>query len=280
MSVEGFCSVTSESTHELSDLLDVILVRYQYDFRAYARASLVRRVGQAVERMGLQSIEQLSSAVTDSPRAFTRLLDFLTIPYSDMFRDSAYYLALREHVIPVLATYPSLRVWIAGCSTGEEVYSLAIVLAEHELLARTTIYATDIHPGSIARASAGIFKIDRVRQFSENYRAAGGKGSLSDYFQAAHGAVVFDRELTRRVVFSDHSLATDSVFAEVQLVSCRNVLIYFNSELQNRALQLFRDSLCRRGFLGLGSRETLRFTSVASDFETVSVDARMFQRRG
>jgi chemotaxis protein methyltransferase CheR len=207
------------------------------------------------------------------------LLDYLTVPVSDMFRDPAYFLGLRQQVVPMLRTYPSIKVWVPGCSTGEEVYSLAILLREEGLLDRTIIYATDINPGTLRKAEAGVFDLDRVAGFTSNHRKSGASCSLSEYYTAAYGGAVFDKSLKRNVVFSDHSLATDSVFAEVQLISCRNVLIYFNRALQDRAVGLFRESLCRRGFLGIGARETLRFTSHADAFEAVSADDRIFQKR-
>ena len=212
------------------------------------------------------------------PRGFAELLPYLTVPVSDMFRDPVFFRALRERVVPVLRTYPSLKIWVAGCSTGEEVYSLAILLKEERLLDRTTIYATDINPDSLAKAQAGVYELSRVRQFTENHRLAGGTGSLSDSYSAAHGAARFHPSLRERVVFSDHSLATDSVFAEVQLVTCRNVLIYFNRTLQERVISLFKDALCHRGFLGLGSRESLRFTAQADAFEELARTARIYRK--
>jgi chemotaxis protein methyltransferase CheR len=191
---------------------------------------------------------------------------------SDLFRDPAYYLALRQRVLPVLATYPSLKIWVAGCGAGEELYSLAILLEEEGLLRRSLLYATDVNQEALRRAELGIYSLDRARAFSENYRLAGGKASLSDYYTSAYDGVVFERRLRENVVFSDHSLATDSVFAEVQLVCCRNVLIYFDAELKARAIALFRDALVRKGFLTLGARENLRFTPSAEDF--VEIDRR------
>jgi chemotaxis protein methyltransferase CheR len=268
----------TEREAELSLLLDTILQTYHYDFRHYAMASIRRRVAAGMQSMGVASIAALRERVSDDAQAFSTLLDFLTVPVSDMFRNPEYFLALRENVVPVLRTYPSLKLWVAGCSTGEEVYSLAILLHEEGLLERSLLYATDINPRSLARAEAGIYALERIKLFSENYRAAGGKGSLAEHYQATHGAALFDRRLRKRVVFSDHSLATDSVFAEVQLISCRNVLIYFDKALQERALGLFTDALCRRGFLGLGARETLRFTAHAPLFTEVAPDARIYQR--
>ncbi|HEX6243849.1 MAG TPA: protein-glutamate O-methyltransferase CheR [Polyangiales bacterium] len=259
-------------------LLDTILQTYHYDFRQYAMASVRRRVAAGMQSLGVHSVGELARLIAADAQAFSALLDFMTVPVTDMFRNPEYFLALREHVVPVLRTYPSLKLWVAGCSTGEEVYSLAILLHEEGLLERSLLYATDINPRALARAEAGIYALDRVKLFSENYRASGGRGTLSEHYQATHGAALFDRRLRKRVVFSDHSLATDSVFAEVQLVSCRNVLIYFDKGLQERALGLFSDALCRRGFLGLGARETLRFSRHAPDFQEVSAAARIYQR--
>lgn len=265
-------------TLEVRLLLEAIFHRYQYDFRDYAMASLKRRLSQAVERMGCRTISGLQERVLHEPQAFPELLRYLTVPVSDMFRDPTYFKALRESVLPVLRTYPSIKVWVAGCSTGEEVYSLAILLKEEGLLERTLLYATDINPESLETAQRGVYPLDRIRQFTENHRLSGGRGSLSDHYRAAHGMAMLDRSLKARVVFSDHSLTTDSVFAEVQLVSCRNVLIYFNRDLQDRVVGLFSDSLCRRGFLGLGARESLRFVSRGSEFAEVRPDVRVYRK--
>lgn len=264
---------------ELRLLLDAIYLKYHYDFRSYAMASLKRRVQGALARFGCETVSRLQERVLHDPTLFSALLDHLTVPVSDMFRDPAYYLALRRRVVPLLRTYPSLKVWVPGCSTGEEAYSLAIMLREEDLLFRTILYATDINPGSLERAEAGIFPLDRVAGFTRNHRQSGAACSLSEYYTAAYGRAVFDKSLKRHIVFSDHSLATDSVFAEVQLVSCRNVLIYFNRTLQDRAVGLFREALCRRGFLGIGARETLRFTGHADAFDTLSAEDRIYQKR-
>jgi chemotaxis protein methyltransferase CheR len=170
-------------------------------------------------------------------------------------------------------------VWVAGCGTGEEVYSLAILLREEGLLPRTLIYATDINPHTLQKAASGVYDVERIAGFTEAHRKSGGNSSLSDYYTAAYGRAVFDKSLREHIVFSDHSLATDSVFAEVQLVSCRNVLIYFNRDLQDRAVGLFRESLCRKGFLGIGSKETLRFSSHSDSFGELARDERIYQKR-
>ncbi|WP_163994599.1 CheR family methyltransferase [Pyxidicoccus caerfyrddinensis] len=263
---------------ELRLLLDAIYLKYHYDFRGYAMASLKRRMTLAASHFDCRTLSQLQDRLLHEPPLFPALLDYLTVQVSEMFRDPSYFRALRTSVVPFLGTYPSLKVWVAGCSTGEEVYSLAILLREEGLLERTLIYATDINTNALQKAEAGVYPVDRIATFTQNHAASGAPTSLSDYYTAAYGNAVFDRSLKKHIVFSDHSLATDSVFAEVQLLSCRNVLIYFNSELQERALGLFTESLCRKGFLGLGSRESLRFSQHASSFTAVAREDRIFQK--
>jgi chemotaxis protein methyltransferase CheR len=264
---------------ELRLLVDAIYLKYHYDFRGYASASLKRRVKTAMDRLECETASQLQDRILHDPQLFPTLLDSLTVQVSEMFRDPGYFRALRSEVVPLLRTYPSLKVWVAGCSTGEEAYSLAILLHEEGLLPRTLIYATDINPHALQKAEAGIYEVDRIAGFTENHRKSGGRTSLSDYYTAAYGRAVFDAALKRQIVYSDHSLATDSVFAEVHLVSCRNVLIYFNRELQDRAVGLFRDALCRRCFLGIGSKESLRFSTHADDFTDFVREQRIYQKR-
>ncbi len=265
---------------EMRLLLDAILGAYHYDFRGYSVASLKRRLGQAKDRFDCRSFSQLQDRVLHEPAVFRELLAYLTVQVSELFRDPAYFLALREKVVPHLKTYPSLKVWVAGCSAGEELYSLAILFREEGLEDRTLFYGTDINTEALKKAEAGVYEADRVPLFTENHRKAGGKSSLSDYYTAAYGAAVFDKTLRRRAVFSDHSLVTDQVFAEVQLVSCRNVLIYFDRELQDRAVGLFKDALVRKGFLGLGAKESLRFSAHAAAFSEFARDERIYQKRG
>jgi chemotaxis protein methyltransferase CheR len=264
---------------EMVLLVDAIYLKYHYDFRGYAAASLKRRLRSAMTHFGCVTLSQLQDRILHDATAFPALLDFMTVPVSDMFRDPAYFRALRELVVPVLRTYPSLKIWVAGCSTGEEVYSLAILLQEEGLLDRTLIYATDINPRVLEKAAAAVYDTDRIPGFTENHRRSGARVSLSEYYTAAYGRAVFDRALRRNVVFSDHSLATDSVFAEVQLVSCRNVLIYFDRQLQDRAVGLFRDSLCRKGYLGIGNRESLRLSQHGAAFDDVAHEERIYQKR-
>jgi chemotaxis protein methyltransferase CheR len=260
-------------------LIEAIYQVYHYDFRGYAAASLKRRLRTALVNFECQTLSQLQDRLINEPGFFGALLNFLTVPVSEMFRDPGYFRAIREQVVPLLRTYPSIKVWVAGCSTGEEVYSLAVLLHEEGLLERTLIYATDINPQSLQKAEAGVYDVERIAAFTNNHQRSGARSSLSDYYVAAYGRAVFDKALRRRIVFSDHSLATDSVFAEVQLISCRNVLIYFNRQLQDRALQLFREALCRKGFLGIGSKESVRFSSEAEAFEGFVSAERIFQKR-
>jgi chemotaxis protein methyltransferase CheR len=264
---------------ELASLLEAVHRRYHYDFRHYAGPTLRRRLTELMQRLRCQSLSALQEKVLREPDVFHELLKSVTIQVSSMFRDPSFYRALRENITPVLQTYPSLKLWIAGCSTGEELYSIAIVLHETGLLGRTLIYATDINAEALAKAEAGVYELDRMAQFSEAYLASGGQASLADYYTAAYGAAKLDPMLRKDVVFADHSLATDSVFSEVQLVSCRNVLIYFDRDLQGRAIGLFRDSLCRKGFLCLGSSETLRFASAAPEFVELDGRERIYQKR-
>jgi chemotaxis protein methyltransferase CheR len=263
---------------EIQLLLEAIYQRFHYDFRQYAIASVRRRLQQALSGMHCESVSRLQERILHDEHAFPRLLAYLTVQVTDLFRDPEFYLAVRQQVIPILATYPSLKLWVAGCSTGEEAYSYAILLAEEGLLERSLIYATDINDDSLRRAQAGIYGLDRLRQFTLNYRAAGGRGSLSDYYHADEHNAVMSPRLRRHITFADHSLATDSSFSEVQLVSCRNVLIYFDRALQDRALGLFADALCPRGFLCLGSKESVRFSAHTARFGELDVGQRIFRR--
>ena len=278
--VNAAVATESDVDIELALIVEAIYRKYHYDFRHYAEASLKRRLLAAMRRLDCATLSQLQDRVLHESAIFPTLLADLTVQVSEMFRDPDYFLALRHEVIPMLRTYPSLKVWVAGCSLGEEAYSLAILLKEEGLLERTQIYATDINPDALERARSGIFAIDRIAGFTENHRRSGATSSLSDHYTAAYDRAVFDKSLRARIVFSDHSLATDSVFAEMHLISCRNVLIYFTKPLQDRAVALFRDALCRKGYLGIGSKESLRFSAHADAFEVVSQVERIYQKRG
>lgn len=270
---------TPEFETEVGLLLEAINLKYNYDFRHYSPASMKRRIVQAMNRMGYNTLSSLEENAIKDSNCFHDLLQFLTVPVSEMFRDPSYFLALREKVIPVLKTYPSLKIWIAGCSTGEEVYSLAILLHEEGLLRRTIIYATDINSRSLEAAQKGNFSLRDLDKFDRNYQKAGGKRLLSDYYTSDARSITFDRSLSKNVTFANHSLVTDSVFAETHLISCRNVLIYFDRELQNRVFELFHESLCRKGFLGLGHKETLQFSHQVKQFDSFIKLERIYQKK-
>ena len=264
---------------EMQLLLEAIFQQYHYDFRGYSAASLKRRLGQAKEHFGCRTLSALQERVLHEPEVLPGLLAYLTVQVSEMFRDPSYFAALREKVMPHLRTYPSLKVWVAGCSSGEELYALAILFREEGLEQKTLFYASDINTEALRKAEAGVYDLDRIPLFTENHRQSGGRSSLSDYYTAAYGAAVFDRTLRDRTVFSDHSLVSDAVFAEVHLISCRNVLIYFDRPLQDRAVGLFRDALVPMGFLGLGAKENLRFSAHADAFAVFDREARLYQKR-
>jgi len=270
--------MTDSDEIETRLLLDAIYLRYHYDFRSYSPASLKRRLASACRQLGCGTLSALQERLLHEPNLFSQLLQFLTVQVSDMFRDPTFFKTLREQIVPVLRTYPSIRIWIAGCSSGEELYSFAILLREEGLLERTTIYATDINPNALHQAEQGLYPVERVPAFTENHRRSGARCSLSEYYTAAYGSAAFDRSLRKQVVFSDHSLATDSVFGEMQLVSCRNVLIYFDRTLQDRAIGLMKDALCRRGFLGLGSKESLLLSAHKAAFRDFSPSERWYQK--
>jgi chemotaxis protein methyltransferase CheR len=264
---------------EIQLLLEALYQRYHYDFRHYARASIKRRLVQARAQLGFASISAMQDGLLHDQTLLPRLLDYLTVQVSEMFRDPAFFRALREKVIPHLRTYPSLKVWVAGCSNGEELYSLSILFREEGLGHRTLFYATDINPNALRAAEAGVYPLDLIRKFTQNHQQSGARSSLSDYYVADYGRAVFDKSLREHAVFSDHSLVTDAVFAEMHLICCRNVLIYFDRDLQDRVVGLFHESLARKGFLGLGSKESLRFSRYAGGFSDFVREEKIYQRR-
>lgn len=263
---------------EIRLLLEALYGRYHYDFRNYAMASIKRRLKQAKEQLGFATISAVQESVLHDPGMLPRLLGYLTVQVSEMFRDPGYFQAIREHVVPHLRTYPSLKVWVAGCSSGEELYSLVILFREEGLEKRTLFYATDINQDALRIAESGTYSLDRIQLFTENHRKSGGKSSLSDYYSAAYGRASFDKTLRQKVVLSDHSLVTDAVFGEMHMVSCRNVLIYFDRPLQDRAIGLFKNSIARKGFLGLGAKESLRFSDHAGSFTDFVREEKIYQR--
>lgn len=264
---------------EIRLLLEALFLKYHYDFRNYAMASIKRRLRQAKQQLGMSTFSAMQDRLLHDPAMLPRLLGYLTIQVSEMFRDPSYFKAIRDHVVPHLRTYPSLKVWIAGCSEGEELYSLVILFREEGLEDRTIFYATDINHQALEAAEAGVYPLDRLQLYTENHRRSGGKSSLSDYYQAAYGRASFDRSLRHNVVFSDHSLVSDAVFGEMNLISCRNVMIYFDRALQDRAIGLFSESLARKGFLGIGSKETLRFSRHEAEFSDFVREEKIYQRK-
>jgi chemotaxis protein methyltransferase CheR len=264
---------------ELELLLEAIHTRYGYDFRGYARASLRRRLWRRTDLEGLRSLSGLQERILHDPHCMERLLADLSINVTAMFRDPDCHAAMRDAVFPLLRTHPFLRVWIAGCSTGEEVISLAIGLREAGMLERARIYATDIDTDVLSRAHQGAFPLERLRDYTANYHQAGGIEDFSRYYTVKGNLAVFDPELLRDVVFAQHNLAGDRSFNEFHLVVCRNVLIYFGRELQDRVLELFDDSLVRRGVLVLGRKETLGGTVIEDRYEPLVAAERIYRRR-
>ncbi|HVV57079.1 MAG TPA: protein-glutamate O-methyltransferase CheR [Gaiellaceae bacterium] len=263
---------------ELSLLLEGVYRQYGFDFREYAAASLKRRVWRRVHAEGLHTIAGLIERVLHDPEVMERLLLDLSINVTSMFRDPSFYVAFREKVAPVLHTYPFTRIWVAGCSTGEEVYSLAILLAEEGLYERTRIYATDINEVVLERARAGVFPLDKMREYTDNYIRAGGRRSFSEYYLARYDGALFDRTLTENVVWAPHNLVQDSAFNTFNVILCRNVLIYFDRPLQSRVHHLFLDSLERLGVLALGRKETIHFTDVQDHYEELDPQERLYRR--
>ncbi len=250
----------SEIIHEdLDRLTQYIYDNHYYDFRNYAKASLGRRIALAMQKFGYGSLIALEHGLKTNKSLFGEILQYLTVSTTEMFRDPEFFKSFRDTIVPLLSTYPSINIWIAGCSTGEEVYSYLIILKEEGLLDRCHIYATDINTINLAKAKKGILDLIHIKKYTENYYLAGGRESFSKYYQTGRRAALFDQSLIDKVTFAEHCLATDGVFSELHFISCRNVLIYFERSLQNKAVGLFFNSLVGRGYLGLGSRETLKF---------------------
>jgi chemotaxis protein methyltransferase CheR len=263
---------------EIELLLEGIFRHYGFDFRAYAYASIRRRLWKRIEEEGLSSVSALQERVLHEPEMMEKLLLDLSINVTAMFRDPGFYCTFREHVVPLLRTYPFIRIWHAGCSTGEEVYSMAMLLREEGLYDRSRIYATDINEVVLQRAKAGIFPIERMQEYTDNYIRAGGKRSFSEYYTAKYGGALFDQSLTKNVVFSQHNLVTDRSFSEFNVILCRNVLIYFDKTLQSKVHSLFYDSLPMFGVLVLGSKETLRFMAYEECYQQIAPPEKIFRK--
>lgn len=271
--------IAADEQLEIELLLEAIHRKYGYDFRQYSQAHTRRRLEHRLHLENMGKFSEMISRVIYEEEFFTQILLDLSINTTEMFRDPWFYKRIREVVIPHLRTYPFLKIWHAGCSAGQEVYSMRILLEEEGLKGRCQVYATDFNDRILAKAKDGIYPMDLVREYSSNYLKAGGTGSLSEYYVAEYNNVVMKRFLKEQVLFSSHNLATDGVFGEMHMICCRNVLIYFNRDLQNRVLELFYDSLCPGGFLCLGTKESMKFSSVADNFEVVCGKEKIFRKK-
>ena len=263
---------------ELSLLLEGVFRQYGFDFREYAPASLRRRVWRRVFAEGLETISALQNKLLHDPACMERLLLDLSINVTAMFRDPAFYLAFREKVVPILRTYPFTRIWVAGCSTGEEVYSLAILLEEEQVYNRARIYATDINESVLDRARSGVFPLDKMREYTQNYIKGGGTRAFSEYYLAKYDGAQFQRSLIENVVFAQHNLVSDHSFNEFNVIICRNVMIYFDRTLQERVHRLFFDSLMTFGVLGLGHKESIRFSPHEAGYEELDPSEKLYRK--
>ena len=264
---------------ELHLLLEAIFLRYGYDFRNYSKAHIKRRVLHRLGISSLSTVTELQNKILRDRKFFIDFLDDLSINVTEMFRDPDFYTSIRENIVPKLRTYAYFKIWHAGCATGEEVYSLAILLQEEGLLERCQVYATDFNQKVLEIAKEGVYQKADIEQYEKNYQLSGGKKKLSDYYKSMYGSVMFNKELSNRIVFADHNLVTDSVFADVNLILCRNVLIYFEKELQEKVLGLFYESLVPSGILCLGTKESLKFTNYNKLFEEIDSKQKIFKKR-
>ena len=264
---------------ELDLLLEGISRRYGLDFRGYARASLRRRVWNMVQARKLESISTLQAKVLRDSAMMEELLQHLSVNTTTMFRDPSFFAAFRDKVVPHLFSAPFVRIWHAGCSTGEEVYSLAILLMEAGLYERSRIYATDMNASVVEQAKAGIFPLEHMREYTANYLRAGCMAAFSDYYTANYDHAIFKAPLRKNIVFAQHNLVSDGTFNEFNVILCRNVLIYFGTQLQERVHRLLHQSLRRFGILALGRGETLRHTVLEADYDEMDVQERIYRRR-
>jgi chemotaxis protein methyltransferase CheR len=255
--------------NEIEILINEVSNYYGYDFSGYSKASFTRRVNRLFQMDGFENFYAFLNKVRSEPDYFQRLVEEITVNVTEMFRDPHFYKTVRDQILPVLAPKPFLRIWHAGCSTGEEVFSMAILLHEKKLLHKTLLYATDLNPMVLENKKRGMFPLQLIKLYGENYRASGGNQDFSSYFTAHYGMAKFSDELSTRMVFSQHNLVSDGSFNEFDMILCRNVLIYFDKDLQERALRLFDESLSSLGFLALGTKETIKFSSINSRFEQV-----------
>ena len=273
-------NITDLQSIEIALLLEGIYRHYGYDFRAYSPASLRRRILKAMKDEHCETISGLQAKVLHDPACLERFLLTLSISVTAMFRDPHFYRAFRSKVIPLLRTYPSFQIWLAGCSTGEEAYSMAILMEEEGLSNRSRIYATDINEAILKRAKEGIFPLEMMKEYTANYIQAGGKRSFSDYYTANYGNAIFRPSLAENVVFAQHNLVTDGVFNQFEVIWCRNVTIYFTKPLQDHVHNLLYDSLVPFGVIGLGKQETIRFTPHEYQFTQLVPDEPLYRKIG
>jgi chemotaxis protein methyltransferase CheR len=262
----------------LYDIMEALYLKYGYDFRQYSEAHINRRVLNRMSLSGVESFSELKHLVLNDTLFAATLLQDLSITVTEMFRDPAFYQSLRQNVIPLLKTYPYIKVWHAGCSTGEEAYSMAILLHEEGLYDRTTLYATDFNQKALDKAKNGIYTIQQIKDYTGNYQLSGGKESFSNYYSAEYDHVIINNTIKKNIVWANHNLVTDSVFAEMHLVFCRNVLIYFDKNLQNKVQKLFYDSLIKGGILCLGIKESLKFTNYADKYREIDKQQRIYKK--
>lgn len=275
--------MTTDPSFDISDedielvLYDVVEL-YGYDFMNYSRASMRRRITRLIAKDRFSSFAEFRYRVRSDKSYFKRFVEEITVNVTEMFRDPMFYKALREQVLPTLAPLPVVRVWHAGCASGEEVYSMAIILHEAGLLKKSLLYATDINPSVLERVRHGVYPISQMKQYSENYIQSGGKHDFSSYYTAQYDSVKFDEMLAKRIVLATHNLVADRSFNEFQLILCRNVMIYFDKPFQDRVLHLFYDSLETLGYLALGSKETLKFTDIAKKFKQLENKEKIWRK--
>ncbi|MCW3088895.1 MAG: chemotaxis protein methyltransferase CheR [Sediminibacterium sp.] len=267
------------SAADLEEILEVLLLRYGYDFTMYAKASLLRRVNRFAKESRSVTAYDLKFELLNNEAVFHHFLQEVTVNVTELFRDPIYYKALREIVLPVLASYPIINIWHAGCSSGEEVFSMCILLHEAGLLKRARIYATDINPANLEKAKNGILSLHYMKEYTANYQQSGGEHDFADYYSARYDHAIVNEALRSQVIFSQHNLVSDKVFNEFQLISCRNVMIYFNKQLQDHVLQLFYESLSPLGFLTLGLKESIQFGPAKDKFDTLNPTAKIFRRK-
>jgi len=261
-------------------LLEAIKMKYGYDFRNYSSAHMKRRILYRLSVTdGINSIAEMQHKVIHDKEFFRSVLADFSINVTEMFRDPSFYIAFRKEVIPILKTYPFIRIWHAGCSTGEEIYSMAILLKEEGLQDRTQIYATDFNNKALQKAKEGIYDIGNIKEYTYNYQKSGGKSSFSDYYIAQYDSVIFEQSLKKKITFAEHNLVTDGVFGEMHVIVCRNVLIYFNKQLQNNVIKLFSDSLSNGCFLCLGSKESIKFSSSSDSFEDFVSSEKIYRKK-